>query len=246
MPGGGPVQRYSSTVPLSPTLIRLWVTLDLTHCSTVAAVPPGLVQYSAESESTRSRTTSGVSGPSGNHASTAWFQSSRIFARSRTTSAVPATDTHSVRLPKDTLTRGSAAMWATWEVPSPVKNHMSPSSFTSWTASGRLTSAPASLMVVNIPMWEWLMMSVTLLMFSVSGMLSPRSVSAFSSVHSVRSGIFPSDQRIGKRAYFLPRRRAARPLQAPRQHLAFEELGPDPGHHQHDHHAQQDHAQAQD
>src|SRR6476661_6081197 len=170
MPGGGPVQRYSSTVPLSPTLIRLLVTLDLIHCSTVAAVPPGLVQYSADSDSTRSRHTSGVSGPSGNHASTTWFHISWILARSVTTSAVPATETHSVFLPKATLTRGSARTWATCEVPSPVKNHMSPSSLTSWTASGRLTRAPSSLMVVTIPILGSLMISVTLLMLCASVM----------------------------------------------------------------------------
>src|SRR6476620_8780511 len=206
MPGGGPVQRYSSTVPLSPTLIRLLVTLDLIHCSTVAAVPPGLDQYSAESESTWSRTTSGVSGPSGNQASTTGFHMSWISRRSVTTSAVPATETHSVRLPKETFTAGLARMWATWEVVDDVKNHMSPSSLTSWTASGRLTSAPASLMVVNIPMCESLMMSVTLLMLSASDMLSPRSGS--------NGGRSPSGQPIGKCAYF-PMAAGRRPSRDP-------------------------------
>ena len=57
-----------------------------------------------------------MSGPSGNQASTTWFHISWISWRSVTTSAVPATETHSVRWPKETFTAGLARMWATCEV----------------------------------------------------------------------------------------------------------------------------------
>src|SRR5215212_5211187 len=81
-----------STFLFSPRSGSLPVTKDETKLSAYPTALDGLSQYSAFSRPIRNSAISGSSLPSGNHILNSGRHNSSIFARSRTSCAVPLTD----------------------------------------------------------------------------------------------------------------------------------------------------------